>query len=301
MIWLLFHQSDLDGHCSGAILRWYHENQGLKKDVDFKMAGLDYGTPFDESQIQDGDTVFMSDISLQPYERMVEINKRCDLFVFDHHKTVVPTLEANNVKGLYGQDNIAGCELTWVYLISPKVPEFVMLLSTWDCWNNQDKEYWENEVKPFQMGMCSYTTDPSTEAGWKFWVEWFKCFNSKFESIKINDIKAEGETITRYTNAINVDLMKRSFDITFEGLRCIAVNGYKGSPQFDSKWDNTKYDAMMSFYNIGNRNWTISLYTDKDIDLSVIANKWKGGGHPLACGFQLNNEQMIKLLTDLTV
>ena len=296
MIRLFYHSADLDGNSSGALLRYYHERQGLKNGVDFQLIPMDYGMKFDDNKIKNGDTVIMADVTLQPYDRMVALNNRCDLFVYDHHKSVVPILEENNIKGLYGEDSIAGCELVWLNFFNPQIPEFIKLLSTWDCWNNEDNYLWENKVKPFQMGMRSYETDPSTEEGWKFWKGWFECLNSKFESIKINGIVAEGETVIRYTNAINIDLMKRSFDITFEGLRVLAVNGYKGSPQFDSKWDESKYDAMLSFYNTNNEHWTISMYTTKDIDLSVIATKYKGGGHPRACGATLTQEQMIKLL-----
>jgi oligoribonuclease NrnB/cAMP/cGMP phosphodiesterase (DHH superfamily) len=292
MIWLLYHSADLDGHSSGAILRWYHESQGLKKDVDFKMAGLDYGRPWDETQIQDGDTVFMSDISLQPYERMAVLNKRVDLFVFDHHATVVPTLEAEGIKGAWGDDTIAGCEVTWAYLINAgKVPEFIKLLSTWDCLQDQDKVYWNEKVKPFQMGVRMYETEPSTDKGWKFWQPFlldsvFRMPNENF----IKDKIVEGNTIIKYQTEMNKDLMQRSFEMTFEGLRLIVVNGYKGSPQFDSVWDEGKYDAMMSFYNRGNKNWTISLYTTKnDLDLSKVAEKWGGGGHPKACGFHVDD------------
>lgn len=287
MIWLMYHSADLDGASSGALLRYYHEKQGLKIDKDFKMIPMNYGNIFDESQIKDGELVMMSDISLQPVSRMEELSKRCELFVFDHHKSVYPTLDANDVKGIWGDDQIAGCELTWIYLFSASsVPDFIRYLSDWDCWNDQDKIYWETTVKPFQMAIRSYETNPSTDTGYAFWADWIGGINGD-ESI--NEMINEGKTIIRYQTEMNIDLMKRSFDIEFEGLRFIVVNGYKGSPQFDSKWDSEKYDAMMSFYNMENKYWTISMYTAKDIDLSVIAQKWGGGGHNYACGFSVKD------------
>jgi hypothetical protein len=305
MIWLLYHSTDLDGHCSGAILRWYHEEKGLKKDIDFKMVGLDYGTVWDESQIQDGDTVYMSDISLQPNERMSALNKRVDLTVFDHHSTVVPVLQSEKIKGLWGEEDIAGCEQTWRGMIKTHIPHFIKLLSTWDCWKDVDAGYWNLYVKPFQMGMRLGITDPSIAEGWIFWYDLIG-LDQKYGKTPstmtkyINHIIGMGRVILQFTDGMNKDLMKRSFDMTFEGLRFIVVNGYKGSPQFDSKWDENKYDAMMSFYNAGNTGWTISMYTTKkELDLSKIAEKWGGGGHPKACGFRVDDIR--KVIGDIHV
>jgi nanoRNase/pAp phosphatase (c-di-AMP/oligoRNAs hydrolase) len=45
----------------------------------------------------------------------------------------------------------------------------------------------------------------------------------------------------------------------------------------------------MVYQQVKNKYWTISLYTQKDIDVSVIATKWKGGGHRKACGWQVKD------------
>ena len=45
---------------------------------------------------------------------------------------------------------------------------------------------------------------------------------------------------------------------------------------FESKWDNTVYDVMVYItYNINKKEYTVSLYSDKDnIDCSVIAKSF---------------------------
>ena len=300
--WLFFHNQDLDGHCSGAILRYYHETiLHLINGIDFKMIPMDYGIPFDDNLIKDGDTVIMGDITLSPPSRMIELNKRVNLFVYDHHKSIEPILNDNNIMGLYGDDNIAGCELCYINFISASiVPEWVRLLSIWDTWNDSNKYYWDKMVKPFQMGIRTFDTNPETDNGMSFWNWWLTLQNNKnetptmnllFKDRRVKDIIDIGNKIIKYQNKMNEELMNRSYDMKWEGLNWIVVNGFKGSPQFDSKWDNIKYDAMMSFYYNGDKSeWGISLYTTKkDIDLSIIASKWGGGGHPQACGFRINN------------
>jgi hypothetical protein len=160
----------------------------------------------------------------------------------------VPTLEAENIKGAWGDDKIAGCELTWAYLINAgKVPEFVKLLSVWDCWQDQDKTYWNDKVKPFQMAMRMTDYEPSTDLGYCIWKLWFDKAKENATSFIQEEIRARIETgriVIKYQTEMNIDLMKRSFDMTFEGLRVIVVNGYKGSPQFDSRYGKPQLDYL---------------------------------------------------------
>ena len=86
MINVFYHKKDLDGHCSGAISRYYYE---VAKKEKVKMWPYDYGEPFPFNEIQDGESVLMVDITTNPYEVMEEIQKRYDLFVIDHHKSFI--------------------------------------------------------------------------------------------------------------------------------------------------------------------------------------------------------------------
>jgi hypothetical protein len=84
--------------------------------------------------------------------------------------------------------------------------------------------------------------------------------------------------------------LQNAFEFTFEGLRALALIGSGvGSGQFDSRFDPAEHDIMMSINNIRNEHWRVSMYTTKDLDLSVLAKKWGGGGHARACGFQVTD------------
>lgn len=77
------------------------------------------------------------------------------------------------------------------------------------------------------------------------------------------------------------------FETEIDGLKCLAINKMLSNSQlFDSVWDETKYDAMLMFgYRKG--QWHVSLYSTKeDVDVSVVAKKYGGGGHRGASGFQ---------------
>ena len=55
-----FHSVDLDGHCSGAIVK--------KAYPECEMIGINYGDSFPWGVIGPGEKVVMVDFSLQPFE-----------------------------------------------------------------------------------------------------------------------------------------------------------------------------------------------------------------------------------------
>jgi uncharacterized protein len=74
------------------------------------------------------------------------------------------------------------------------------------------------------------------------------------------------------------------------GFRAICVNkGFTNSKVFDSVWDATRHDMMITFCRLPlpKGQWTVSLYSDKpEVDCGAIAKSFSGGGHKGAAGFQ---------------
>ncbi len=56
---------------------------------------------------------------------------------------------------------------------------------------------------------------------------------------------------------------------------------------------NKDYDIVFPFYFSGD-NYTVSLYTKKDIDVSIIAKKYGGGGHKKSADFVCKKLPFIK-------
>jgi len=114
MIYIFYHRPDLDGHCSGAIARYYYESV-VKKS--FEMTAINYEDDFPWDKIQKDDTVVMVDFSLQPSEGMRKLAKSCKLIWIDHHKSSLADLGDLEADGLR-DTQYAGCELTWMLLFS---------------------------------------------------------------------------------------------------------------------------------------------------------------------------------------
>lgn len=269
-----YHSGDLDGKCSGAIVKQF--------DKDVELRGINYGEPFPWCDIAPNDTVYMVDFSLQPDDDMRRLAQSCHLIWIDHHKSAIealPDLADLDGKRLVG---LAGCELAWSYF-NPgydPIPEGIHLLGRYDVWDHSDQTKWAYKIYPFQMGARLQDTDPTSD----FWP---RLFRAETTNSFIRSIMGDGNIVVAYQRQANRGTMKYAFEIEWEGLRWLAVNARGNSQIFESKYDPTKHDGMLGYEDCRNEYWTVSLYSTKpDIDVSVIAKKHGGGGHRGAAGFQ---------------
>jgi oligoribonuclease NrnB/cAMP/cGMP phosphodiesterase (DHH superfamily) len=273
-----YHSADLDGHCSGAIVR-----RSFGRDVE--LIGIDYDHEFPWEKIDLETRVWMVDFSLEPIEDMVRLENECaELYWVDHHKTAIE--EAARVEFTCPGLRVigrAGCELTWEVLRPGEhTPEAVTLLGRYDVW---DLDY-SKDVLPFQYGMRLYgETRPETDFGEALW---FGLLGVDAVKNPVQRIIHDGRMCLGYERSTNVKLMRTcSFEVELDGLRVVAANVPMGSSQkFESVWDAEKHDAMCAFYRKGRGKWVVSLYSDKeDVDVSAVCLARGGGGHKGAAGF----------------
>ncbi len=266
-----YHSSDLDGHCSGAIVK--------HKYPDCEMIGINYGEEFPWETIQFSESVFMVDFSLQPFSEMQRLNSRCRLTWIDHHKTAIEEeLKSSQVIEGIREEGKAGCELAWEFLFpDEEMPVAVRLLGRYDVWDHSNKY-----VLPFQYGMRQAVTKP--DAWGNVWGKLLSDDHGMFD-----DIYHTGLVIHEYQAQQNEKYAKSAaFETTLDGLNLIAVNAMlTNSKIFDSVYDPVRHDAMCCFGWRKGR-WTVSLYSANpdQVDVSRIAKTRGGGGHPGAAGFQ---------------
>ena len=315
MINIFYHKKDLDGHCSGAIARYYWE---IVKEEGVKMWPYDYGESFPFDKIEDGSRVVMVDVTTNPYEVMEEIKKRYDLFVIDHHKSFIESDVKPKITGLF-VDGVAACQLAWHhFFMNDPTPSIVKLLGEYDIWNNQDQNVWWNQIMPIQMGMRMRLTDPGTDDGFVIWKKYFEDFLDKpdnrfpmmgrhYADLE-DEVSKAGITILQYQEVEDKKAIDfYSFEARFGELKAVCLNNTRFNSQvYKSVWDNTKHDIMFAWVNVKGERCSVSLYTDKEgIDVSKIAKEYGGGGHKQAAGFQCrevkvvthrNNEKIIILI-----
>lgn len=231
------------------------------------------------------------------------------LIWIDHHKSSIES-HPTDIPG-YRIDGVAACRLAWQWFrrsdlcggVASEVslpdkaafaertvsePLAVRLAGTYDVWDESNgPEDWECCLA-FQFGLDATET-----------LDWGKL-------LQVSDVPSalHKELVDDYTNQVlergwgamqcyktrDAAMVKaRSFLVEFEGLKFLALTTARCNSQTFAARDvpETGHDALMAFFFNG-RGWTFSLYHAahrKDIDLSLIAANYGGGGHRGACGF----------------
>lgn len=266
-----YHSSDLDGQCSGAIVKYMYPN--------CEMLPINYGQKFPWDRVQE-QFVLMVDFSLQPFSDMVQLNRCAELVWIDHHETSMKEAEVSGerISGLR-RNGVGACALVWEYLgLLQDLPYAVKLLAEYDVWKHDNPN-----TLPFQYGMRSLNTRPDNRVLWDRLLSCNK--DSMGEALSI---ARKGDIVLTYEQMQNRRAVKvGSFPVEFEGFRALAMNRSGGSRQFESVWDPTLYDLMLTFYWSPTGFWYVGLYTDRpDVDCGALAQKHGGGGHREAAGFE---------------
>jgi len=275
-----FYHDDLDGKLSAAIVYKYDQNCNLISCNHTSKPRIDL--------IQKDERIYIVDFSFKP-EVMEEVLKVTeDVIWIDHHKTALDYKYSREIKGLriIEPNCLAGCELTWIYLY-PNVPRppAVLYVGDVDKWAWQYKEITDYFIEGLKVHI--------TTAGSETWEILLK---DNQDSIKLTDeILMKGRLFIDYRNHLCENYyVRHGYETMFEGYKCCAC-GFTayGSKLFGDRAD--KYDMMIGHEWIGDK-WVVSLFSTKNIDVSVIAKKYGGGGHLSAAGFSCADLPFRKLI-----
>jgi oligoribonuclease NrnB/cAMP/cGMP phosphodiesterase (DHH superfamily) len=288
-----FHKSDIDGHCSGAILKYCIPN--------IELIAIEHGDDFPWEKIKDADEVYMVDFSL-PLDDMIKLAQKIyanggEFIWIDHHKSAIERFEANRdkfpkIKGFRSVD-FAACELTWRHLVPDRdVPRAVELLGKYDTWRKGNLVEWREGVVPYEYGMLTRETNPSRNM-----EIWYEIFDKKpfafMDNLEIGRIIDIGKNVMAYLERHDEKNARRgAYLVDIDGLRGIAINSDTHSSNvLESVYKPTVHDVMVVYSHTQDQDWYVSLYSTKDsVDCSAIASKLAeqqkgiGGGHKGAAG-----------------
>jgi oligoribonuclease NrnB/cAMP/cGMP phosphodiesterase (DHH superfamily) len=283
-----YHSGDLDGWCSGAIVKKFYQDQ----EIEVEMLPINYGDKFLWDVITPDDTVYMVDFSL-PMEEMDRINEKVsqNFIWIDHHLGAIRDYENTPSRYLAICGNrspsVAACELTWTYFYrNISIPTFIKLLSDFDVWRHDGKYSWDY-IENFQYGFKAKAKDPKIDM--KFWEDQFWVSQHEDEeNSSINCTQMDGKLIKSYIeDRFRSELASRSYKIYWEGHKCLVINSDPYIANFMTRCNEfTDCDIAINYCNNGGKSWIVNLRTNKkEIDLSEIAKLYKGGGHKSASGF----------------
>lgn len=276
-----YHSADLDGHCSGAIVKLAMPG--------ISLYGINYGDPFPWDQVEPGEKVVMVDFAIQPWADMQRLARMTDLVWVDHHKSAIADF------GTHGffpgetfvmlSESQAACELAWDNFFEIEGmrrfhrPRAVHLLGRYDVWDHADPG-----VLPFQMGMRARSTDPAGPGNLALWRELLL----RDSPGQIHEIIQEGNLILQYQAQVDADAAgELGHTVVLDGLRCRAFNRRRANSEAFRR-AAAGHDAVAAYWWGGKAGcWTVSLYAaNPGVDVSAVAKARGGGGHKGAAGFQ---------------
>ncbi|MDH3944066.1 MAG: hypothetical protein OEV06_08240, partial [Anaerolineae bacterium] len=262
------HHNDADGRACGAIVR-----RAFNGDVG--LFEMDYGDPIPWEAVQGSEKVIVADFSLSA-EDMLRLAQDRQLIWIDHHKTSLNELH-DIAQNWPGQRDVgeAACVLTWRYFFPDlPVPRAVVLIGDRDIWR-----WAEPETGAFGEGLFNQDTDPANDQLWRPLLD--------DETKAVEELVSKGGMLRdARLKSIERKIASYGHPVLFEGHRTLVVND-RGSGEMGAHIQEAGYEIGYCYLdNIqdGQLVTFVTLYS-KHVDVSEIAKRFGGGGHPGAAGF----------------
>lgn len=164
----------------------------------------------------------------------------------------------------------SGASIAWDYFFTSPKPDFIKLIEDRDLWRNSMEGVEEFHSFLFTIGF----NDP------KAWMEAFVT--------PVDVLIERGKVAKAAKEAACTIAMGYSGLIDFEGLRACALNFclYQGDVGHLLVERSPDKFGVLYWWDQATKQWMVSMRSKGDLDVSRIAQKYGGGGHKAAAGFQ---------------
>jgi oligoribonuclease NrnB/cAMP/cGMP phosphodiesterase (DHH superfamily) len=265
---LCLHHNDADGRACGAIVR-------RALGVGVTLYEMDYGDTLPLDLILVADHILIVDFSL-PKDEMVKLATYHQFTWIDHHKSSLDEMDGTAESWAGVRDTSeAACVLTWRYFFpNQPVPKAITLIGDRDIWR-----WAEQHTGAFNEGLHQHYTRPNND------VLWNPLLDDDPEALA-NLIELGSNIREARLREIRRAAARYSFAVTFEGYRTLVIN-VRGSGDLGAHIRTMGYEIGYCYVDKvseGQLMTYVTLYSDS-VDVSVLAQKFGGGGHAGAAGF----------------
>jgi oligoribonuclease NrnB/cAMP/cGMP phosphodiesterase (DHH superfamily) len=265
----IYHADCTDGASAAATVKFKHK--------DALLVPAFHGSP-PPADLK-GKRVYIVDFSY-PAPVLKKIREEAaELNWYDHHKTAIPILKEIGPEKGKGTSVIdlkeSGATLTWKQLFpKTKVPKILQYVRDKDIW------LWKLPMSR-EISSDLAETPGILNPSDPIWKKLLKGISAKEWKTMVERGKR-----SRYLLKRRVEKgAKRGFEVDLDGIKALAVNWANDSSDLGEYiYKDLKYPvALMFSYN--GREWIFSLRSST-VDVSDIALRFGGGGHPGAAGFR---------------
>ena len=261
-----YHANCTDGAASAAVIH--------RKYPQAELQPMNHGDPI-TAEVK-GKKVFIVDFSF-PAEILQKMKaEAAEVLWYDHHKTALPIRDAIG----WGDVDLSesGASLTWKKEYPDQsLPTILAYV--------KDKDLWEWKLPKSRAVSMDLRNTPEVldprSSKWKDLVD-------GMDEAKLAQMVERGEYALRAQRATVEAGLKNGFELEFHGHRAFAVNwSLEASDIGEVIYKERGYAVAILFYYTG-KIWNFSLRS-ATVDVSELAKKYGGGGHPGAAGFRQEN------------
>ena len=265
----IYHDDCTDGFGAAWVIR-----QALGPDVEFH-AGIHGVMPPDVT----GKHVVLVDFSYKRDVMKTLIAQARSVLVLDHHKSAqaeLAGLSSDRVRIVFDMLR-SGAMLAWNwYFMGQPAPDLITRIQDIDLWR-----FDYADTRDVMAAVGSYDYD---------FEVWSDLMRRDMASLVI-----EGRIISRkMTKDLHTALAVTQRQVTFEGFEVPMANLPRALASEGGSL-MSKEAPFAIVYHDGKDTRNFSLRSSNGIDVSTIAAKFGGGGHPTAAGFRLPREEVVRL------
>lgn len=289
---VFYHRADNDGVASAAMIYHRFKTEGIYRVTEY--IGVDYTDDFTgiENMVK-GEDIIIVDFCFEPANLMIKVLENCKTFTWiDHHESSLRFLNVheNEVKKLLFKDynncitvdkEHSASYWTWnIYHGDKYIPFWVEYLDKYDTWKHDNNP----DILALNLAI---QIDTELQYDHKIYDH---LINLTADEIYVRRLIEKGKEYQKFIDDANkTRILNYAYTMDFEGLKFLALNApSKGSLQFKDHPLYKSVDGYLVYNYMPTGVWKFSMYSNNaDIDFSAIAQKYGGGGHRGACGFQL--------------
>lgn len=281
---VIYHSADFDGIFCREIAKKFLSTENVE------YIGWNYGDPV--PSVSSEDKLYILDLSID------KLMDHPNLTWIDHHKSALDKYLLNGTwtitleRQAYCIDGVAACRLAWQWFsrnlgqlslpgkdhyLTRQISEplAVRLAGEYDIWDRRDPN-----AELFQHGLRSREL---SESIWDSLL-----IPDLHEDRMVIELLESGESIQYAKTKENESIIRHNgYDEHWEGLNFLCCNHARFNSHLFTAGIKEHHRALLGWRFDGGK-YHVSLYHapgHEDIDLSVIAQKYGGGGHRGACGF----------------
>lgn len=219
--------------------------------------------------------VYLIDFSLPESAMKNMVQNNLKVIALDHH---ISAEQKTKLAHEYVYDlNRSGAIIAWNYFF-PEKPVPLLLRHV------QDIDLWQFEI-PFTKEIMTYIQ----LFGFDF-QQWNQIAADLEDPIIRERYYKDGALLLRYERTIIDKLVSRAVVVEFEGIRALATNAPILHSQVGHELTQ-KLPPIAIAWSERNNTRTFSLRSDGSVDVSQIAQKYGGGGHKAAAGFEMKSSE----------